>query len=132
MDTKEGWIMDDIFTELIRRYSPQEIMIQLYQLSLRVMENGNKGFLNIPRYVCIGNRVYVKDQIILPVWKIPEIVYWSIIKSNDYRNKRLCIVDLFEIIDEFYDFDDNRTDVSFLRDANINEISQFLFGNMGE
>ena len=124
--------MDDIFTELIRRYSPQEIMIQLYQLSLRVMENGNKGFLNIPRYVCIGNRVYVKDQIILPVWKIPEIVYWSIIKSNDYRNKRLCIVDLFEIIDEFYDFDDNRTDVSFLRDANINEISQFLFGNMGE
>ena len=36
------------------------------------------------------------------------------------------------IINEFYDFDNERTDVSFLKDVRFDEISQFLCGMMGE
>ena len=122
----------DTFTNLIRRYSPQEVMTELYKLSLKMMENDNKGFLNIPVHLLIKNRGLIKEQITLPVWKISEIVYWSIVKSNDYRNKKLRDSDIIRIINEFYDFDNERTDVSFLKDVRFDEISQFLCGTMGE
>lgn len=122
----------DTFTNLIRRYSPQEVMTELYKLSLKMMENDNKGFLNIPVHLLIKNRGLIKEQITLPVWKISEIVYWSIVKSNDYRNKKLRDSDIIRIINEFYDFDNERTDVSFLKDVRFDEISQFLCGMMGE
>ena len=122
----------DTFTNLIRRYSPQEVMTELYKLSLKMMENDNKGFLNILVHLLIKNRGLIKEQITLPVWKISEIVYWSIVKSNDYRNKKLRDSDIIRIINEFYDFDNERTDVSFLKDVRFDEISQFLCGMMGE
>ncbi len=122
----------DRFTEIIRRYSPQEVMEQLYGLSLRMLENDNKGFIHIPVHVLYKKRGVTKDEMILPVWKISEIVYWSIVKSNDYRNKKLYFSDALKIIDEFYGFDNERVDNHFLADAKFDEISQFLFGMMGE
>lgn len=122
----------DKFTNLIRRYSPQEVMKQLYKMSLAMMENDNKAFLDIPVQVLVKHKGLRKDQLTLPVWKISEIVYWSIVKSNDYRNKKLYYSDVLNIIDEFYGFDNERTDVSFLKDVKFNEISQFLLGMMGE
>lgn len=122
----------DIFTNLIRRYSPQEVMMCLYKLSLKTMENDNKGLLDIPVHLLNKNHGLLKDQVTLPVWKICEIVYWCIIKSNDYRNKKLRDSDMLKIIVEFYNFDNERIDVSFLKNVKLNKISQFLFGNMRE
>ena len=46
--------------------------------------------------------------------------------------KKLYDSDTLKIIDEFYSFDNERIDVSFLKDARFDEISQFLCGMMGE
>lgn len=122
----------DTFTNLIRRYSPQEVMTELYKLSLKMMKNDNKGFIQIDLPFLIKNQGIQNMQITIPAWKISEIVYWSIVKSNDYRNKKLYASDMLKIIDEFYGFDNERTDVSFLKDVRFDKISQFLCGMMGE
>lgn len=124
--------MMDKFTNLIRRYSPQEVMKQFYKLSLQMMEHDNKGFLDIPIYILTKKGGMNREQIILPVWKISEIVYWAIVKSNDYREKELDDNNLIKIINAFNEFDDERTDASFLENVKYDEMLQFLLGLIAE
>ena len=130
-----GNIMKD-FIQYIKKYSTKKFIYTFAEISIEIYKNqirqhskseipGTVQFLlRVKEYGFITKIV----QVMLSAWEIPDMAYVSITNANDYRNKNVLIGELGIIVNLYRGYENNKSEIEYLRNADFSDISKYLFG----
>ena len=106
-----------------------EMSIKIYQEQQKnTDENELKATINFPlkihQYGVIQRNVEVK----LSAWAIPDMIYTSICKSNDYRNGHMTEDMAGYVTNLYIGFENDKSKIDYLKEASLAGVFAYLVG----
>lgn len=106
-----------------------EMSIKIYQRQLKDSDkNGLKATINFPLKIHQYGFIQRNVEVMLSAWDIPDMIYTSICKSNDYRNGHMT-GDMAGYVTNLYrGFENEKSGSHYLKDAPIAGVFAYIMG----
>ena len=110
-----------------------EISIKIYQQQLKKADkNGLNAMINIPLKIRQYGFIQRNAEVTLSAWDIPNMIYISICKSNDYRNGHMTRELAGYVVDLYREFENDQSDTQYLEEASLGGVFTYLMGMTDE
>lgn len=106
-----------------------EMSIKIYQRQLKDFdENGLRATINFPLKIQQYGFIQRNVEVMLSAWDIPDMIYTSICRSNDYRNGHMTVDMAGYVINLYRGFENEKSKSYYLKDAPIAGVFAYIMG----